>query len=341
VGLLAVRAPNWLGDAVLATRALDALVAHAGEGPVVVLGRPWAPALWAERWPTVRFVDAPAPGGRWWRDVGPLRALHADTIVLLPSSLSARLHAYFAGVPRRVGLTGELLDGLLTLRAPRAARGDRHLEQEYLDLARLVGASPVPRRPLAPTSAARARVATRLAAEQVPDGAPVLALAPGAVYGPAKRWPPERFAELAVRWLRTNEGGWIALVGGAEDAPACRAVRAALPPTVPTLEWSGQTDVGELLALVARASACASNDSGFAHVAAASDRATAVVFGSTDPRWTAPRGARVELASRPPACSPCFRRTCAVAERYACLLAVSVDDALAALTRAGSVAGAA
>lgn len=334
MGLLAVRAPNWLGDAVLATRALDALVAHAGDAPVVVLGRPWAPALWAERWPRVRFVAAPAAGGGWWRDVGTLRALHAETLVLFPSSLSARLHAFAAGVPRRVGLAGELLDGLLTLRAPRAARGERHLEQEYLDLARLVGAAPVPRRPLLPTAAARAALDARLAAASVPATAPVFAIAPGASYGPAKRWPPERFAEVAVRWERAHAGGWVVLVGGAGDTDACRAVRAALPPALPVLEWSGSTDLAALLALVSRADACASNDSGFAHVAAATDRATAVVFGSTDPGWTAPRGAKVGVATRPPACSPCFRRTCVIAERYACLAAVSAADVLAALRRA-------
>jgi heptosyltransferase-2 len=92
---------------------------------------------------------------------------------------------------------------------------------------------------------------------------------------------------------------------------------------------------------VGRAQACLSNDSGFAHVAAASDRPTVVVFGSTDPRWTAPRGAHVEVVARPPACSPCFRRTCRVAERYACLDAVAVTDVAAALTRVAQGASAA
>jgi len=336
-----VRAPNWLGDAVLATRAVDALVAREGGAPVAVLGRPWVTDLWGARWPGVAFHPAPEAGGGWWRAVSALRALRAREIVLLPPSLSARLHAAAALVPRRIGLTGEAGNFLLTRRAPRAARGSRHLEDEYLDLARLAGAPPVPRRPLAPAPAALASLAARLQAAGVAAGAPVLAVAPGATYGPAKRWPPERFAEAARQWALAHDGAWVVLVGAAADAAACAATRAALPREVPTLEWSGRTNLTALLALVARAHACLSNDSGFAHVAAASDRATVVVFGSTDPRWTAPRGTRVEVVARPPACSPCFRRTCRVAERYACLDAVSVADVASALERVGRGASAA
>ena len=102
-----------------------------------------------------------------------LRTGGAAAIVLFPPSQSARLHAFVAGVPRRIGLGGEPLDFLLTHRAPRAVRGERHLEDEYLDLASLTGAAPVARVPLEPDAAALQNVRGRLEGD-------VLVIAPGA-----------------------------------------------------------------------------------------------------------------------------------------------------------------
>jgi heptosyltransferase-2 len=243
--------------------------------------------------------------------------------------LSARLHAFAAGIPRRFGLGGESGDALLTHRAPRAARGERHLEDEYLDLASLAGAAAVPRIALAPPDDARERVRARLAQEGA--GAELLVLAPGARYGPAKRWPPERFAAACEAWLARGAGRTAVLVGGEEDRPETSAVRAASAPAARILDWTGKTTLPELLALAAAAAAVLSNDSGVAHLAAAAGRPTVAVFGSTDPRWTAPRGPFAHVVTRPPACSPCFLRTCRIAERYLCLRAIGPEDVLAAL----------
>src|SRR5258705_10743503 len=104
---LAVRLPNWLGDAVLALRAIDALAAARGQGRLVLVARPWAAALFAQRWPGARWLRAPDSGGRWPLQVPALARAGADAIVLMPPSLSARLHAFAALVPRRLGLAGE------------------------------------------------------------------------------------------------------------------------------------------------------------------------------------------------------------------------------------------
>ena len=276
---LAVRLPNWLGDAVLALRAVDALAARVGPSRLALLARPWAEPLFGARWPGARWLTAPASGGGWPAAVPALAALRASTIVLFPPSQSARLHAFFAGVPRRLGLGGESLDFLLTHRAPRAARGERHLEDEYLDLVRLCEAPPVPRTALAADTAAHERVRTRLAAEGASDG---LLVAPGAR----------------------------------------------------VLDWAGKTTLPELLALAHEARAIVSNDSGVAHLAAAAGRPTIAVFGSTDPRWTAPRGPSVRVVTRPPSCSPGFLRTCRIPERYLCLRAIAPADVVAALGEA-------
>lgn len=339
---LAIRLPNWLGDVCLATRALDALVARfAAEGPVTLVARPWAERLWRARWPEARWIEAPGAGGGWPAKVPALAAVHARTIVLFPPSLSARWHAFFAGVPQRIGLAGEPGDFLLTGSAPRGPRGTRHLEDEYLDLARVVGAEPVARTPLVLPAGASAEAERKLAALD-PDLAPAtgdeaqqgahgvgLVLAPGARYGPTKRWPPERFAEAARRWALTQPDPsrarvWI--VGGDEDRPSAAAVLAASPPgPYATRDLAGRTDLAMLARLLARARAVISNDSGVAHLAAALERPVVVVFGSTDPRWTAPRSPLARAVSEPVPCAPCFRKSCAIPDRERCLRGVSAE----------------
>ncbi|MGH7727162.1 MAG: HAD-IIIA family hydrolase, partial [Candidatus Eiseniibacteriota bacterium] len=133
----------------------------------------------------------------------------------------------------------------------------------------------------------------------------------------------------------------VVLVGGEEDRPATAAVRAASA-TGPyaTVDLAGETDLLGLAGLLARADAVISNDSGVAHLAAALGRPVAVVFGSTDPRWTAPRGERVAVVSHPPPCAPCFLRTCAIADAYRCLYAVDPQEVAAGLS-SGSTGAAA
>ncbi|MEO6462487.1 MAG: hypothetical protein ABIP29_05375, partial [Candidatus Eisenbacteria bacterium] len=146
--VLAVRLPNWLGDAILALRTVDALAERFADHDLVLLARPWARPLLAARWPAARWLPAPSAGGGWPAAVPALMRLRARTIVVLPPSLSARLHAFVARVPQRVGLAHEEADFLLTRTAPRGPRGSRPLEDEYLDLVRGLGADPVARRPL-------------------------------------------------------------------------------------------------------------------------------------------------------------------------------------------------
>jgi len=337
--VLVVRLPNWLGDALLAVRAVDALAQRFADHDLVFLARPWGPPLLAERWPAARWLPAPGAGGGWPAAVPSLARLGARAIVLFPPSLSARLHAFAARVPQRVGLAHEAADFLLTRTAPRGPRGSRPLEEEYLDLVRGLGAEPVPRRPLTAPTGAEGAAARALEAAGVDPAAiaagPRLVVAPGARYGPAKRWPAERFAAAAAAWVQAQPDparASVLLVGGTEDQDDVAAVRAASAPGPGrVVALAGHTDLVALAGLLARADSVLANDSGVAHLAAALERPLAVVFGSTDPRWTAPRGPHVRVLVEPPACAPCFRRRCAVVERYRCLRAVTAEAAARAL----------
>ena len=255
--------------------------------------------------------------GQAWKKAGVRR------VVLFPSSLSSRIAGLVSGARERIGFGGDAEADLgLTRRVPRRLRGERHLEDEYLDLAQAAGGNLAPARALTPPEGAASAAASFLP----PDAGELLVLAPGARYGPAKRWPIERFAAVARAWTR----GRAVIVGGKEDAAEGAALASRLGEA--GLDLSGRTDLPALAGVLSRAAAVVSNDSGVAHLAAALGRPTVVVFGSTDPRWTAPRGPSVRVIWDRVACSPCFRRTCPYVDAYACLRIIGPEQVVAELS---------
>jgi heptosyltransferase-2 len=313
-----IRLPNWLGDALMARPALhavraaypDARITAAGPGPLLELLRP--EGLWQGE----EAVRPAVPGL-----AGRLRAARLDAALVLPPSFSSAWLAFSAGARRRVGFAREGRSPLLTSAPRRPARGDLHLSREYLTLARELGAletpgTRLPPLPLAPDAVAEARA---LIEPGGPGRAGFAILAPGAVFGPAKRWGATRFAALGRRFAVR---GLEVLVCGAEaESDVCAQVAAAVGPAARSL--AGRTRLPVQAALCAGAVVVVSNDSGLAHLAAATGAATVAIFGSTSSAWTAPLGLRVRVVQRAPVCSPCFRRTCRIG--YACLEAVAVE----------------
>jgi heptosyltransferase-2 len=149
-------------------------------------------------------------------------------------------------------------------------------------------------------------------------GAPYSILAPGASYGPAKRWSPGRYIALG-RWLAAG-GDRILVCGAGSERGTCEAVAAGIGPAARSL--AGNTTLPAQAGLCARSRLAVCNDSGLAHLAAATGAPTIVIFGSTSSAWSAPLGPRVRVVQRAPVCSPCFARTCAIG--YPCLEAVEV-----------------
>lgn len=316
-----VRLPNWLGDALMARPLLLGLRASLPAARLVAVGpEPLLELLagdgaWdeAHAWPL-------RPGA-----LAALRSPRADAALVLAPSFSSAWFAFRTGAGRRVGFAHEGRSFLLTRAVRRGARGDLHLSREYAELGDSLGI--VPRLPppvLAVSSEAREASARLL---DLPPGTPYALLAPGATYGPAKRWPSARFAEAG---RRMSERGWkIFACGGAGEREACEEVAAACG----AVSLAGRTTLPVMAALCAGARAVVSNDSGMAHLAGAVGAATVAVFGSTSAAWTAPLGGKVAVVQRPPVCAPCFARTCRIG--YRCLDAVTVDDVLAAVGRAG------
>jgi heptosyltransferase-2 len=299
---IAVIAPNWLGDAVMA---LPAIADLGATGPVAVLSpRYTARVFWGA--PGVGEVWVDAAGGRVRRireRASALRAYGASAALILPPSLSSALGPWLAGVPTRVGFATDGRRGLLT-RAPAAPPRTTHLCDAYRALSSELGAgdrSPaVPRLHVAGTE--REAIAGRLAAAGVRGDFAVVV--PGAAFGPAKAWPWERYRELCARLAQDMP---VVVTGGPGDRAVCAQV-AADTPRVANL--AGETSLGEFFALAERARVLVANDSGAPHVSAALGTPTVVLFGSTSPAWTSPRGGRVQVLQHPVHCNPCFRRHC-------------------------------
>jgi heptosyltransferase-2 len=315
-----VRIPNWLGDALMARPLFLALrAAHPraevlGAGPGALLDLLRGDATWQREAAIERRGSGAAAGRAGAPPAGPF-----DVAVICPPSFSSALGAWRAGARRRVGFAGDARDLLLTDRVPRPDRGERHLSVDYLALGERLGAAAVPWRPLNvdPLSAARARA---LGA----DGTPYAVLGPGAAYGPAKRWPLERFA--AVGRSLADRGLGLLLAGVTEDRPLCERLRELAGGIGRVV--AGETRLGEQAALCAGARVTVCNDSGLAHLAAATGSPAVTIFGSTSSAWSAPLGPRVRVVQRPPVCAPCFQRTCRIG--YRCLEAVSARDVLRA-----------
>lgn len=324
-----VVAPAWVGDMVMAQALFRRLARGTARAEVHVTAPPVTLAV-AERMPEVAGRHALAVGhgqaglGARWTLAKRLKAERFDLAIVLPRSLKAALAPMLAGIPRRRGYRGEFRYGLLNEIVPDAA-GEIRTVDDFLALAEDVAPMREDERPrlFADVSAGRA-VAIRLG---MPAGAPFVALAPGAEYGPAKRWPAEKFAALAK--ALHAKGRACVVIGSAKETPLAAEIAARAG--VPVADATGRTTIPEVIDLIAAASAVVTNDSGLMHVAAALDRPLAAVFGSSSAARTPPLSPLARVIERDDLpCRPCFKRECPLGHT-ACLNGIEAERVIAAL----------
>ena len=323
-------APQWIGDAVMSEPLLARLAARGEQLTVAAL--PWVAPVYRAMPQVGDVIELPFAHGRLdWaerrRVAAGLRG-RFDTAYVLPNSLKSALIPWLARIPKRIGYAGESRVILLNRRLPNPA-GRPPMVAFYSALA----GAPVPdgARPRMAFAPAVLDAATR--AHGVPRGA-YWVFAPGAEYGPAKCWPPDRYAELA-RALFAADGQPVLLLGSGKEAALCDAIAAAAPGACRVL--AGKTSLLDAMALIAAARGVVSNDSGLMHVAAAFGVPQAAVFGSTSPEHTPPLNDRAgviwlkdELRLD---CAPCFDRVCRFGHTR-CLTEVSATRVGAALSDA-------
>jgi heptosyltransferase-2 len=320
-----VFSPNWLGDAVMALPAVSDIRRHETTRRLVVAARPGVAGLWKIVAGVDEVVVIPRAGGAsWWRRLGEnaeaLRRAAADAAVLLPNSLQTALTARRAGIPERWGYRRNLRGWLLTRTVP-PPRGLVHQADYYRRLVAALGISNGPRAPQLDVPAAVVDGAREMlrAGGRTP-GMRLLGIAPGAAYGGAKRWPPDRFAAVAAELARTH-GLAPVLVGTEADRAAACAIEAELDKIgqagtrPPVMNLAGRTDIPQLAGVLALCAAFVSNDSGAMHLAAAVGTPVVALFGPTDERVTAPLASRARVLTDAAWCRPCLLRECPLDHR--------------------------
>ncbi|MBI3403023.1 MAG: lipopolysaccharide heptosyltransferase II [Acidobacteria bacterium] len=339
---LVILAPNWLGDAVMALPAIADLRRAAPQASIAVAARPAIAPLF-RLVPDVNetiVLDSGRPEGlRYglrWRSLGAEIANHNfDTAVLLPNSAHAALTALRAAIPERWGYATDWRGPLLT-RAIAPPSG-LHQVDYYQHLVHALGFPNGPVEPrVAVPDAAREGGRRALIGAGWDGQSPLVALAPGAAYGGAKKWPPESFAELAV--ALATDGVRCVLIGAAADAETCRFVARAFqarddrgPERAALLNLADRTDLPTLAGVLTHCRALVSNDSGAMHFAAAAGVAVTAVFGPTDEHATRPMGDAHVVVSHRVWCRPCMLRECPLDHR--CMRGIGVGRVLDAARR--------
>ena len=328
-----LRAPNWLGDTVMAVPTLRALRGALPEAELWVLG-PWAPALLEAEPGIHRLLGVPAGWRGRWAMARALRTAAPDLAVLLPNSFATALEARLAGARWRVGYAGDGRAALLTHPVPPPAERV-HQVTAYLGLLEVLGVAAPPTPPrlhVAPARDAEARALLQSVGVGTTGGAVAVQL--GAAFGPSKLWPAARLAALAA--ALEGDGTPVVFLGGPTAGPLLDAVRRARGAPVRSLV--GRDHPAVLPALLARFAVLVAPDSGPAHVAAAVGVPVVTLFGPTDPRLTAPLGPGQAALWRRPPCAPCFLPRCPIDHR--CLNGLEVEEVLAAVrTRSAARAG--
>ena len=324
-----VVAPSWVGDAVLSQPLLARLKARDPGATIDVLGPPWALPVY-RRMPQVAGTHS-LPFGHGELKVAARRRFaktlpRYDRAIVLPNSLKSALVPWFAGIPRRTGWRGEWRYGLLNDVRVLDKAALPLIVERYAALADEPGAGferPLAEPRLVVDVAERAALVQRLGLDL---SRPVAAFAPGAEYGPAKRWPARHFASLARTLL---DRGWqVWLMGSAKDAPVTSEIQGLSGGRCH--DFAGRTSLGEAIDLMSLAARVVTNDSGLMHIAAALDRPTAAIFGSSSPAFTPPLSAKAKVISLRLSCSPCFARVCPLGHTN-CLETLPPEDVLAVL----------
>jgi len=362
-----VRGVNWLGDAVMSTPALQRLREARPTSHISMLTHQKLASLWTDH-PDVDGVLTFESGESIFQIARRLRPENFDVALLLPNSPRSALEVFWAGIPHRIGYARAWRRFLLTHSVPprpervrmrkrslgeirrliassnpppaRAFPAEAHHIYDYLRLAAVLGANPEPVPPrlvvrLDEVEAIKRRFEFPTGVDESPL---LLGLNAGAEYGPAKRWPRERFIATAIALQKqTNCHWWI--LGSRADQELASAIAAEIQASGAASSGSvrslaGLTSLRDLCAALRACDVVLTNDTGPMHVAAAVGTPVVVPFGSSSPELTGPGlprpapQAHVLLNSRAP-CAPCFRRRCPI--DFRCMMNISVEQAVAAV----------
>jgi heptosyltransferase II len=328
VNRILVRGVNWVGDTVLSYPTVQQLKTLFPKSHLAVL----IPSYLVDLWKTFPYVDEIIPFqkkggiGSLWEDLNlgqSLKERNFDLAVILPRSFRSALHIYLARIPIRIGYRDEGRSLFLTHGIRRTKEMLRvHRVYYYQKLLEPLGKIEDP-----PSPQIFLREEDRKWADQVlkdleiPEGKPLIGMNPGATYGLAKCWYPDRFGEVGKRLSEKWETR-VLLFGKEEERPIVHEILKHMG--TKGIDLTGKTGLLQLAALMERCTLLVTNDTGTMHVATAVGTPVVAIFGSTPPLTTGPWGDRHVVVKRDVSCSPCWKRICPTDHR--CMELITVDE---------------
>jgi heptosyltransferase-2 len=360
-----VRGTNWLGDAVMTTPALRRLRERFPDAHITLLTPEKLNDLWLHH-PAANETIPFAPGESVFSVGNTLRAGKYDLALVFPNSPRSALEVWLSGIPQRIGYArpwrnffltkavaarveavkmqkrsiGEIQRLVAADASRRVASNGRvltnaatniHQIHEYLHLVAALGANPEPLPPQLVVNPDEIEAVKKKFGLDV-IGRPIFGLNPGAEYGPAKRWPVEKFIAAARDIQNRTSCTWLTFGSKADLAIASRIASAIASPPFAIWNLAGRTGLRELMVLLKLCRVLLTNDSGPMHVAAALGTPVVVPFGSTSPELTGPGlpgDVRHRLLKSDASCSPCFLRECPI--DFRCMNGISVERVVEAV----------
>ena len=331
--------PNWVGDAVMATPALRALRAAKPDAEITFIGRPAPLAVLAgANLANATIADTSRTLGGLLAMAQRIRRKEFGLAILMPNSFRSALIAWMGRCSKRLGYARDGRSWLLTDRRkpPRDERGKRKVYPAidyYADLVAALGIEVSYRQlSLAVTDAGELQAAMALQEAGCARGQRLVMLNPGGAFGPSKRWPIKRYAELADR-LITECGGGIVINAAPNEKGVARDVAAAMTQK-PALNLGEVDNTIDLLkSMIARCKLLVTNDTGARHIGAALGAGVVTIFSSTDPAWTPIGYDRERQVVTTADCAPCQRKRCPHLPGPTfgkCLTSITVDEVFAA-----------
>ncbi len=325
-----VRSVNWIGDAVMTLPAIGTIREYFPAAEISIMANPlvspvFANHPWVDR--VITFDDHGVHkvfAGRL-RLAGELRAHSFDLAIILPNSLNSAMVPWLAGIPVRLGKTGDGRTLLLTHRFPKSLQpAGVHQSYNYLAILNFFGIAGGTKTQLLVTTAAEdAAIAARLCEKGIKASDFVLGINPGATYGSAKRWYPDRFVAVA-RALAAEWGAKVVITGGPGETAIAGDIEHELAGNC--LNLAGRTTLRELMSVVKRCNFFITNDSGPMHLAAAFGVPLVAIFGSTDHATTYPLSAKAIVVRETVDCAPCMKRECPT--DHICMKAVKAETVI-------------
>ncbi|MFC2163671.1 lipopolysaccharide heptosyltransferase II [Acidobacteriota bacterium] len=324
-----VRAPNWMGDAVLSLPLMDRLHQNFPDGEIWIAGTEWVNGIYSSLDYLAGTIVLSQKNGLQDSklSVHKIQKQQFDIGLLLTNSFASALLFYRAKIPERWGYARDMRGWLLTKRVKQSPyeRLPHHLHY-YLNLASKLGMEPGPIKlhyPLPDEDKAQAK--NLLSSLSVNQDKTIAILSPGASYGPAKRWPAGYFSKLAEQLQETFDAE-ILIVGAQDETELAEAI--ASPMKKKPVLLTGKTNLNQLAGVIAQAAFFVTNDSGPMHLANALHTPVVAIFGPTDPRWTRPYQEPAVVLKKEVPCWPCFYRNCPYAHQ--CMTQIAPEEVVQA-----------